>query len=139
MLASALIIGFSLVLLVYWFRYSCALLLQNRAAHAAEDAGFSFSEVQRHLDAATDLDPLWRSLRRDYEVLIYLIEHASGLELESIEDRLLVMDYKLMQWQYRLTKRLFPSQARRAVGEMASVLNVLVGRINEQAGLSSHA
>jgi hypothetical protein len=142
MFASALIIGFSLILLIYWFRYSCLLLLRNRAelaATAAPDPRFSFGEVQRRLSGVEDLDPLQRSLRRDYEVLIYLIEHASGLGLESIEDRLLVADYKLMQWQYRLTKSLFPSQARRALSEMASVLDILVRRMGEQAGLSSEA
>jgi hypothetical protein len=72
-------------------------------------------------------------------MLVYLIEHASGLELESIEDRLLVLDYKLMQWRYGLTRALFPSQARRSLSEMASVLSVLVRRMGEQAGLSSQA
>ena len=80
-----------------------------------------------------------RSLRRDYEMLTYLIEHASGLGLESVEDRLLVLDYRLMQWRYGLTKSLFPGQARRALGEMASVLGVLVRRLSEQAGLTSQA
>ena len=141
MFASALIIGFSLVLLVYWFRYSCALLLRTRSESAAAvpDPRFNFGEVQQRLSGAGDLDPLQQSLRRDYEVLIYLVEHASGLGLESIEDRLLVVDYKLMQLQYRLTKTLLPTQARRALSEMASVLNVLVGRVNEQAGFSSLA
>jgi hypothetical protein len=141
MFASALIIGFSLVLLVYWFRYSCALLLRSRSESAAtvSDPRFNFGQVQQRLTAAGDLDPLQQSLRRDYEVLIYLVEHASGLGLESIEDRLLVFDYKLMQLQYRLTKTLLPTQARRSLAEMASVLNVLVGRMNEQAELSSQA
>ena len=116
MFASALIIGFSLVLLVYWFRYSCALLLRSRSELAviAPDPRFNFGEVQQRLSAASDLDPLQQSLRRDYEVLIYLVEHASGLGLESIEDRLLVCDYKLMQLQYRLTRTLLPAQARRS-------------------------
>jgi hypothetical protein len=142
MFASALIIGFSLVLLVYWFRYSCALLLRDRAelaTAAVADPRFSFEEVRRRLSGDVDLDPLQQSLRRDYEMLIYLIEHASGLGLESVEDRLLVVDYKLMQWRYRLTRTLFPSQARRALAEMASVLGVLAGRMGEQAGLSSQA
>src|SRR5271157_5484344 len=122
MFASLLIIGFSLILLVYWFRYSCVLLLRNSAElAAAPDPRFSFVEVQQRLSGVEDLDPLQRSLRRDYDVLIYLIKHASGLGLESIKDRLLVVDYKLMQWQYRVTKSLFPSQARRALSEMASV------------------
>jgi hypothetical protein len=142
MFASALIIGFSLILLVYWFRYSCILLLRNRAELPATtatppDPRFSFGEVQRRLDGVEDLDPLQQSLRRDYEVLIYLVEHASGLGLESLEDRLLVVDYKLMQWQYRLTKSLFPGQARRSLAEMASVLDILVRRMSEQAGLIS--
>jgi hypothetical protein len=106
---------------------------------AVPDPRFSFGEVQRRLTGDADLDPLQRSLRRDYEMLIYLVEHASGLGLESIEDRLLVVDYKLMRWQYSLTKSLFPSQARRALCEMASVLDVLVRRMSEQAGLSSQA
>lgn len=141
MFASALIIGFSLVLLVYWFRYSCALLLRARSesAVAVSDPRFNFGLVQQRLSVAGDLDPLQQSLRRDYEVLIYLVEHASGLGLESIEDRLLVFDYKLMQLQYRLTKSILPTQARRSLSEMASVLNVLVGRMNEQAELSSQA
>src|ERR1035438_2764666 len=139
MLESALIIGFSLILLVYWFPYSCLLLLTERAAATGADPRFSFGEVQRRLSGEEDLDPLQRSLRRDYEVLIYLIEHGSGLGLESIEDRLLVIDYKLMQWQYHLTRILFPSQARRSLSEMASVLSVLVQRMSEQAGLSSQA
>ena len=139
MFASLLIIAFSLVLLAYWFRYSCVLLLRNRAEQTASDPRFSFGDVQRRLSGAGDLDPLQRSLRRDYEVFIYLVEHASGLGLESLEDRLLVVDYKLMQWQYALTKSLFPTQARRSLSEMASVLNVLVGRMNEHADLSSQA
>lgn len=136
MLASALIIAFSLVLLVYWFRYSCALLLNARAESAIADSRFTWMEVQRRLGDQADLDPLQRALRRDYELLTYLIEHASGLGLETIEDRLLMADYRLMQAWYRLTRRLIPTQARRAVSEMASVLNVLAGRLNEHAGLT---
>ena len=144
MFASVLIIAFSFVLLVYWFRYSCVLLLGDRGRSVASsatalDPRFGFTEVQRRLSGKEKLDPLQRSLRRDYEMLIYLIEHASGLELESIEDRLLVADYKLMQWQYDLTKTLFPSQARRSLSEMASVLAVLARRMSEQAGLHSQA
>jgi hypothetical protein len=144
MFASGLIIAFSFILLLYWFRYSCVLLLSDRGQSAASsgtlfDPRFGIAEVQRRLNGKENLDPLQRSLRRDYEMLIYLIEHASGLGLESIEDRLLVLDYKLMQWQYGLTKSLFPSQARRALSEMASVLVVLARRMSEHAGLSSHA
>jgi hypothetical protein len=136
MIASVLIIAFSLVLFVYWFRYSCLLLLRRSAETpvAAADR-FNYVTVQQGLKAGLDLDPLRQSLDRDYRVLTYLLEHAAGLELEQVEYRLLVLDYKMMQGWYRLTKSAAPQQARRALGEMADVVNVLVGRIGEQTGI----
>jgi hypothetical protein len=144
MLASILIIGFSLVLLVYWFRYSCILVLRNNTVEAAKvpaipDNRFSFSHVQTQLKAGLELDPLHRSLDRDYQLITYLLEHAAGLELDSLEDRLLVVDYKVMQGWYRLTRTAAPRQAREALSEMASVLAVLGQRIGEQAGVRDEA
>ena len=131
MLASVLIIAFSIVLFVYWFRYSCILLLRARADEPAATAAdrFSYTQVQQDLKTGLELDPLHRSLERDYKVLTYLLEHAAGLELEQLEYRLLVLDYKVMQSWYRLTKSAAPRQARGALAEMADILNVLVGRI----------
>jgi len=141
MLASILIIIFSLVLFLYWFRYSCILLLRSRADQPVTEAAdrFHYSDVQQRLKTALELDPLHHSLDRDYQVLTYLLEHAAGLELERLEYRLLVLDYKLMQGWYRLTKSTAPRQARRALAEMADVLGVLVGRIGQQAGVGRQA
>ena len=142
MLASILIIAFSLALLVYWFRYSCILLLRNHreladSSHAVADNRFRIGEVRERLQTASPLDPLHASLQRDYRVLSYLIEHAAGLELEAFEDRLLVIDYKVMQWWYCLTKTAAPDQARQALKEMALVLGILVSKIDQRAGLHS--
>jgi hypothetical protein len=144
MIASFLIIGFSLLLLVYWFRYSCILLLRSHAERtasvpAAADNRFCFAEVQAQLRTAEVLDPLHLSLQRDYAMLIYLLQHAAGLSLESFEDRLLVLDYKVMQWWYRLTRIAAPQQARRALSEMASILDVLARKMGEQAGVQTEA
>jgi hypothetical protein len=141
MIASVLIIVFSAVLLVYWFRYSCLLLIRSQAqpAGVATDSRFQFGEVQNQLAGAAQLDPLERSLQRDYEVLVFLLEHAVGLELRSFEDRLLVLDYRVMRWWYRFTRTAAPEQARRALGEMASVLGILAGRIDQRAGLHNEA
>src|SRR5271157_5635524 len=127
MIASILIIGFSVLLLGYWFRYSCILLLRAQveraaAAPAVPDIKFCFADVQARLRTTEALDPLHVSLQRDYEILIYLLQHAAGLSLESFEDRLLVLDYKVMQWWYRLTRIAAPQRARRALYEMASIL-----------------
>jgi len=140
MLASLLIIGFSAILFVYWFRYSCILLIRTAAeelepAEAGADTRFSVADAQARLKTSEALDPIHASLNRDYQVFTYLVEHAAGLELESFEDRLLVIDYKVMQVYYRLTRTLFPDQARSALTEMASVLDVLVHKMGQQAGV----
>lgn len=136
MLASILIIVFSLVLFVYWFRYSCILLISSRGEQqAGSSEGFNYATVQEQLKAGLELDPLHRSLQRDYRLLTYLLEHAASLELERMEYRLLVMDYRLMQGWYRVTKSFAPSQARRALNEMADVLGVMGSRIGQQAGV----
>jgi hypothetical protein len=124
MLASVLISVFSLVLLIYWFRYSCLLLLRN-----AE---------QPVLDRQKgDLDPLRQSLERDYRMLTYLCRHAAGLGDQSLEERILILDFKLMRLWYRLTRTAAPVQARNALSEMAAVVAFLSRKIGEQAGLEA--
>ncbi len=140
MLASILIIAFSVVLFVYWFRYSCILLLRNAAEQVAapvseRDTRFGCSEVLVRLKTGDTLDPLHSALNRDYQMLTYLIEHAAGLEMTSFEDRLLVLDYKVMQLYYRSTRMILPDQARKALTEMATVLDVLVQKMGQQAGV----
>jgi hypothetical protein len=136
MLASILIIVCSLVLLVYWFRYSCLLLIRGYKVSSEPmpaASRFRLAEVQNALKLGEALDPLHEALRRDYQLLMYLVEHASGLGLESFEDRLLVLDYRIMQIWYGLVRALFPAQARQALSEMASVLAILADRMRSQA------
>ncbi len=141
MLTSILIITVSFVLLVYWFRYTCILLVRNAASEVAVDVSsrFSFSDVKLRLQAGEALDPLQVSLQKDYDLLIYLLEHAAGLEMQSIEDRLLVWDYKVMHAFYRLTRTAAPQKARGALVEMASVIGILASKIGERAGVQTHA
>src|SRR5271165_1519567 len=121
MLTSILIIGFSLVLFVYWFRYCCTLLLRNSqqqlaAMPAIADPRFGVAGVVERLRTDEELDRLHEVLDRDYQVFKYLVQHAAGLELASLEDRLLLLDYKLMQVWYRVTLTAAPRQAREALG-----------------------
>lgn len=144
MTTSILIIAFSGILLVYWFRYCCILLIrthteQQVAASPACDAQFSFASVKERLRTESELDALRRSLDRDYALFTYLLEHAVGLKATSLEDRLLVVDYKVMQSWYRLTKSASPEQARRALDEMATVLGLLVGNMDQRAAAQSQA
>jgi hypothetical protein len=140
MVASVLIIAFSLVLFAYWFRYSCILLLRNRAEQkTASDDRFQIASVRQRLKTELELDPLHASLQRDYNVFSYLVRHAAGFELETFEDRLLVWDYKFMQAWYRLTRTAAPQQARAALVEMAEILGVLVDRITPKTDVRNEA
>jgi hypothetical protein len=44
-----------------------------------------------------------------------------------------------MQWWYRLTRVAAPQQARQALYEMASILNVLAQKMGEHAGVQTEA
>ena len=138
MVTSVFIVGISAILLVYWLRYSCVMLLHGAQERSAmltvADERFSASSVLERLKTEADLAPLERALERDYRVVTYIIEHATDLELASIENKLLVLDYQLMRLWSRLTRTLAPQQSRKALSEMASVLRVLAG----QMGGSNH-
>ena len=139
MVTSVFIIGISAVLFVYWLRYSCVMLLRSAQERTEMDPNisepFNVSEVLERLKTEADLDPLERTLDRDYAMVTYLIEHAAGLELASIENKLLVLDYRMMRLWSRLTRTLAPQQSRVALSEMAVVLSVLVAQMGEQSQL----
>ena len=139
MLASILIIGCSFILLAYWFRYSCVLLLRNSMQAlprvAGADPRFAVEQIRQSVLTATELEPLKLMLERDYRLLAYLQDHAAGLGLNSIEDRLLVLDYRILQYWYKLTRTVAPIFARRALAEMSDVLLIFVRRITPETDL----
>src|ERR1035437_1926675 len=143
MVTGVFIIAISVILFIYWLRYSCVLLLRNAQERAGmstlADQRFSFSSVLERLKTDRDLGPLERALERDYYVVMYLIEHVADLELASIENKLLVIDCKLMQIWSRLTRTVAPQQSRKALSEMAAVLSVLVGQMGEPSQLRMEA
>jgi len=94
---------------------------------------FSIDRVLATVRTEPRLENLEQSLNRDYHVLSYLLKHAADLELASIENRMLILDYQLMRICYRLTRIVAPNQSRKALEEMASVL----GAVARQAGQPS--
>ena len=137
MIAGIFIIVVSAALFTYWFRYSCLLLLRNAAERAGAapqaDSRFSVGQVMVSLKSDAALDPLERALERDYCILSYLIQHATDLEMASVENRFLLLDYKLMRLWSRMTRNRAPRQSRKALEEMASVLGVLIHCMGQQA------
>jgi hypothetical protein len=141
MIVTLLILAISAALLVYWFSFCCLGLLRNAAGEPIlpPDNRFSFPAVRERLRTESDLDPLHQLLDRDYRIVSYLLRHAAGLGGQSVEHRLLLLDYKLMQVWYWLTRNMAPGQARKALTERAAILGCLAQKMGEQAGLRAQA
>ena len=142
MFASILIVVLSSALFAYWLRHTCLELLHRQAEWAAAfqpavPSMLGLAGIQERLRAGGELPPVHSLLQRDYRVLMYLTRHASGLKLESFEEKLLFWDYKIMRCWYGFTRTAAPEQARQALSEMASVLSVLAGRMGQRAGLAA--
>jgi hypothetical protein len=103
------------------------------------DDRFAVSGLMDRLQTDEKLDLLQQALDRDYRVFRYLVRHAAGLELSSLEDRLLVLDYKVMRLWYRVTLTAAPQKSRAALIQMATILDVLVRKMGQQAGLTVEA
>ncbi|MEO7650724.1 MAG: hypothetical protein ABIZ80_09670 [Bryobacteraceae bacterium] len=140
MTVSILIIFASSALLVYWFRYICLLILDQRvgAEHAANVAAtgqFGFVQVQRDLEreqpGVVALSTLHTSLDRDYKLLCCMLGEV--VATDSIERTILSVDYKIMSWMFNLTASHYPAQARRALGEMAGIVSYFAAEVGQGA------
>lgn len=137
MITSIVIIILSSALFLYWFRYTCLVLLAQQgevyALRVASSIRLNFPSVQEELKTEQKtqaLDRLHECLEHDYRLLTDLLQHAAG---GSIEQRILAMDYKMMQLRYRLTRTSRILQARTALTEMASIMSYFAAEIGENA------
>ena len=148
-MANILIIVVSAALMFYWFRYMCLLMLRTRtgddyASDLAAGNGLKFYGIREQAvgDASSQkLGELERSLDRDYRILTYLLSHTAGLQAGGLtmEQRMLMLDFRLMQGLCWLTRGLATRQARAAVVEMAEVLTRLANDMGERIHASSRA
>jgi hypothetical protein len=146
MLSIGLIVLFSVILFVYWFRYSCLLILQNRTAYSPEYANgsaLSFPAVQERLkkkEAGLDLlDQLRHDLSNDYRIICFLLRCSAENGVDPIERRLLMLDYWIMQSWYSLARRAAPLQARKALEEMSHIVCYFACSVGRQAVQSAGA
>ena len=146
MLSITVIIFFSVVLFVYWFRYSCLLILQDRSTSPAlQTAGarLNFPAVQQRLKdgerAAGSLDQLQQDLGKDYRMLSFVLRCSPDTGIDPIERRMLALDYRIMQAWYGVTRRVAPPQAREALEEMSSIVSYFAYSAGRNAVQSSNA
>lgn len=141
MVSSIVIIVVSSALFLYWFRYVCLLLLKtvparDYAYEVAAENNLRFADTPVELAGAhpEELDTIAQSLLNDYAKLVFLMTQLRQLELggDSIEQRILRLNFVLMRAWYRLTRQQSPKHARAALEEMRLVVTQLARNYGEQ-------
>src|SRR5260370_15920507 len=122
---STIMIVVSTGLLIYWFRYSCRLILSAKPAHdyteqVAAANELRFLEIQQDLPyvrGRRQLDNLQKSLEGDYRVLSFLLIHTASLHTEThfLEQNMLMPHFNLMRAYYALICAISQSKPRRAI------------------------
>ncbi len=143
-IATAVITVSSLFLFLYWFRYTCVLILSARtsrdyAAPVAVANQLGFLQVQSALRQESDLDRLRDMLDRDYRVLTYLLKNAANPSRgeNAIENRMLEIDYRVMRVWYSLSRRISPAAAVKALEEMSQVIEHFANAMGERAAAAA--
>lgn len=147
MIATIFIIGVSLTLFVYWFRYTCLLIVSAKttrdyAGEIATANQLSFLTVREQLRSSADLASLERligMLDRDYAVVTYLLEHASEAKFsgDSLEQQMLRINYRVMRVWYRISRSFSLAQARQALDEMSLVVAHFANTMGERAAYAT--
>ena len=140
LIVTLLITVSSVLMLGYWFRYSCLLILsaettRDYAADIATANQLSFLQVQAELreQQPADLNRLQASLDRDLAVVTYLIQNASGKGEWGMEARMLKLNYRLMSTWCSISQRFSPEAGRRALDEMSMIVSHFANSLGEQA------
>jgi len=141
MITSVVIIILSVAMFVYWFRYSCILILESswneeQAHNLAKENALSFGSVNESLaqvSSVEDMDRVKDRLDRDLDLVISLLAKCPGVQEtgHSLECRMLMLDYKLMKGWYAITRSISGPRAQRAVREMALVVGYMAGECGD--------
>jgi hypothetical protein len=140
LVATVIITASSVVLFAYWFRYTCLLILSAKtardyAATVVHANKLGFLEVQAQLQQSSipDMDRLRAALDQDYRVVQNLLKHMpQSSEGQSLETRMLAVNYKLMRTWYNISRKFSTSTAARALGEMSMVVSHFANVMGEQ-------
>jgi hypothetical protein len=147
MIANVLILIVSCALFLYWFRYTCVLILSAKPVRdytlaVAAANNLQFLEVQRRLEesvANLHLDQLGRMLERDYRLLTYLIRHGANFRpsTDVIERKMLMLHFQIMRITYRVSCHLSNSWGRNSIREMSLIVGHFANVMGERAACAS--
>lgn len=145
-MSELLILAFTFILCLYWFRYNCRAILKtvavsDRVRQVAAANQLKFPELLDALErrAESGFDGMNEALLHDYLVLTCLLRYTSGPRAggHTFEQRILMLDFKFMQRWYALTRSLIPGAARRSLFERARILTHFAGTLGERSATLS--
>ena len=145
---SLILIGLSLALFAYWLRYSCLLILRTQTAedHAGEVSranGLSFDLVKGQIESNqnANLDELYRSLERDYNIVTQLLDQVpvGSLEENVLQSKLLRANFKATQLWFRASRNLGIPTSVNALEEMAETIAHFANNFGEYSAARSAA
>lgn len=148
MFVSIIIIAFSLMLFLYWFRYTCLIILNTKTvkdytAQIATANQLEFPAIQAQLRlAGAELNSLQASLDRDYQLVTSLLKHAAQFQVGgvNIEQRMLMIDYKVMKMVYGASQRFSRvNYATQALQEMSDIVAHFANSMGESSASASRA
>ncbi len=141
MVASVVIIVLSVAMFVYWFRYSCVLILESdwneeQARQVAHQNALSFGALEETLtrfDSAQDMDRAKDLLERDLHKLSGLMARCESLQAagQSMESRLLIVDFQIMRAWYAVTRSSAAPKAQAALREMYRIVAYMAGEFGD--------
>lgn len=143
---SIILIGLSLALFAYWFRYSCLLILRTQTAEDFSGAvchanGLSFDLVKRQIEADANLDlaNLFQSLERDYTIVNNLLDQvANSAQTENmLEVKLLRANFRVTQLWFRMSHSLGLRSSISALEEMADTISHFANTFGQQNASAS--
>ncbi len=142
---SIIILGFSLLLLLYWFRYTCLLILSAKGAkdytaRVSQTNGLELVRVQAALKQqpqGAELAELRAALLHDYQLLTGILRHTARFQIAgfNLEQRMLMVDFRAMTLWYFLIRQAPGAEAyaRAAVEEMADVVAHFANTMGEHS------
>lgn len=127
----------SSLLFVYWFRFTCLLILsaktaQDYAANVAAAHHLSFPAIQTKLAAASigEFDGLKDMLDRDYALVLQLMSTMDAGK-SGIEEKMLSVHYFLTGVWYRTSTRFSETYGRQALEQMSQVVAHFANAVGE--------
>ena len=148
MFVSIFIILISAMLFIYWFRYTCLLILSTRsskdyAMEVAEANNLHFLENRELLQRAgpAALAEISGSLDREFKMITYLARHVGSYAMpgDEMERLVLMADFWIMKVCFVLTRRIHPAQARRALLEITAIIQHFANSTGERVAFSARS